>query len=132
MTRSRPLSILKLPIGEDVSGVLIATVWSLEGKPLAERLVFRKPPHSVNVKITADQRRYVPGGKVAVTVKTVDEKGNPISSVVGLSVTDDSVLEMIDKREQAPRLHSDPEVPVAEGTEVSAALRSRRHHRHRR
>ena len=32
------------------------------------------------------------------------KRASPISAVVGVTVTDDSVLEMIDKREQTPRL----------------------------
>ncbi len=89
---------------ETTPGVLVATVWSETGEPLAERLLFRKPSESVNVEITADREQYVPGGRVTLTVKTTDETGEPTAAVVGLTVTDDSVLEMIEKREQAPRL----------------------------
>jgi alpha-2-macroglobulin-like protein len=86
------------------AGVLTVTVWDHAGKPLAERLVFRQPAKNVNVQLVADSKQYTPGGKVKVTVKTLDDAGQPISAVVGVAVTDDSVLEMIDKREQAPRL----------------------------
>src|SRR5262249_2843840 len=41
---------------------------------------------------------------VNLRVITTDEAGKPVGAVVGLTVTDSSVLEMIDKREQAPRL----------------------------
>jgi hypothetical protein len=85
-------------------GVLIATVSDDAGKPLAERLVFREPAKNVNVKLTADQPRYVPGGDAKISVQTTDENGKPVSAVVGFAATDESVLEMIDKREQAPRL----------------------------
>ena len=85
-------------------GVLRATVWNAEGKPLAERLIFRQPVHSVQVQLSADAKQYVPGGNAKITVKTCDEAGQPISAVVGVTATDDSVLEMIDKREQTPRL----------------------------
>ncbi len=85
-------------------GVLIATVWDREGKPLAERLIYRQPAHAVNVKLTADAKQYIPGGKASVTVETTDENGKPVEAVVGVTVTDDSVLELIERREQAPRL----------------------------
>lgn len=85
-------------------GVLRATVWNTAGKPLAERLVFRQPAHAVQVQIVSDAKQYVPGSPAKLTVKTSDETGKPISAVVGITVTDESVLEMIDKREQAPRL----------------------------
>ncbi|MFP6611735.1 MAG: MG2 domain-containing protein, partial [Pirellulales bacterium] len=89
---------------EAADGVLTATVWSQDGKPLAERLVFRRPAQQLNVKITADAPRYVPGGKAQLTIETTDAEGRPVSAVVGVTVTDDSVLEMIERRDQAPRL----------------------------
>jgi alpha-2-macroglobulin-like protein len=94
---------IELSCGE-ASGVLVATAWNSEGKPLAERLVFAQPQHAVQVDISADRPRYVPGGKAALSITTTDESGKPTSSIVGVTVTDDSVLEMIERREQAPRL----------------------------
>ena len=85
-------------------GVLIATAWDEQGKPLAERLVFRKPAKQINVKVEADKSTYVPADAVRLTVTTTDPDGKPIGAVVGLGVSDDSVLEMIEKREQAPGL----------------------------
>jgi len=89
---------------DDPDGVLVATVWGKDGKPLAERLIYRRPSKSIKLKIKADAKQYTPGGKAKLTVEATDEAGEPISAVVGVSVTDDSVLEMIEKREQAPRL----------------------------
>ena len=85
-------------------GILVATVWDADGNPLAERLIYRQPAETVHVTIDSDKDRYVPGGKAQLTIKTTNDKGDPISAVVGLTVTDDTVLEMIEKREQAPRL----------------------------
>ncbi|MEZ6114086.1 MAG: MG2 domain-containing protein [Pirellulaceae bacterium] len=97
--------VAKFELAEsDADGVLIATVWDSQGNPLAERLVFRQPAKQVRVKISADAEQYVPGGTARLTIETTDESGKPLSAVVGLAVTDDSVLEMIEKREQAPRL----------------------------
>ena len=41
---------------------------------------------------------------MTLTVTTTDADGKPVGAVVGVTVTDDSVLEMIEKREQRPRL----------------------------
>ncbi|MBT4863664.1 MAG: A-macroglobulin complement component, partial [Planctomycetaceae bacterium] len=89
---------------KDVDGVLIATLWDEQGKPLAERLVFRQPKESVNVDVIFDEKSYTPGSAAKLTVRTTDADGKPVAAVVGLTVTDDSVLELIEKREQAPRL----------------------------
>ncbi len=90
--------------GAGADGVLIATVWDADGKPLAERLIYRRPSRQIRLNIDTDSARYTPGGQVEMTVTATDEQGQPVEAVVGLTVTDDSVLEMIDKREQAPRL----------------------------
>jgi len=89
---------------DSADGVLTVTVWDAAGKPLAERLVFRQPAKSVRVSMLPDAKTYSPGGKVSLRLKTTDERGAPTSAVVGLTVTDDSVLEMIEKREQPARL----------------------------
>ncbi len=101
---SGSLSDVMLYAPEPVDGVLIATVYDADGKPLAERLVFRKPQHPIKIDISPDREQYTPGDAASFTITTTDVKGTPISAVVGLKVTDDSILEMIEKREQAPRL----------------------------
>lgn len=89
---------------EEVDGVLTVTVWDENDTPLAERLVFREPAKSLVVDIKTDKDSYVPGDNASVKIKTTDSDGKPVSAVVGVTVTDDSVLQMIEKREQAPRL----------------------------
>src|SRR5690606_27414329 len=83
---------------------LIATLLGPAGEPLAERLVFRRPAGEVRISIVADSAQYVPGGKAKLSIITTDASGRPRSAVVGLTVTDDSVLEMLEKREQRPNL----------------------------
>lgn len=85
-------------------GVLIATLYAADDTPLSERLLFRKPCYRVKVSFAGIEKPATPGGKVTLTVKTTNENGTPVSANVGITVTDASVLEMIDKREQAPRL----------------------------
>ena len=87
----------------EAAGVLVATLWDEDGTPLAERLVFRQPSQALDVELRADAPRYVPGETVRLTLRTT-RNGKPVPAVVGVTVTDDSVLEMIEKREQAPRL----------------------------
>jgi hypothetical protein len=94
-----------LPVPASLDGVIVATIYEDDLKtPLAERLLFRQPEHNVKVTIAPDRADYVPGDKVNLRITTTDEKGKPIGTIVGLTVTDSSVLEMIEKREQAPRL----------------------------
>jgi uncharacterized protein YfaS (alpha-2-macroglobulin family) len=89
---------------KEVDGVLSVTVWDKNDVPLAERLIFREPAQPLNISITAEKKAYVPGDTTKLTIKATDGDGKPVSTVVGVTVTDDSVLEMVEKREQAPRL----------------------------
>src|SRR6267142_6059938 len=93
-----------LAVPKSIDGVIVATVYHDRKTPMAERLLFRQPEHSLKVQIVADRADYVPGDKVNLRVTTTDDTGKPIGAMVGLTVTDSSVLEMIEKREQAPRL----------------------------
>jgi hypothetical protein len=97
-------SIVTFDTPETADGVLTVTVSDAAGRPLAERLVFRQPVKSVRVTMSPDAKTYSPGGKVSLRLKTTDERGVQASAVVGLTVTDDSVLEMIEKRDQPARL----------------------------
>ncbi len=86
------------------AGVLTATVTDAAGTPVAERLVFRRPAHAVHVAVTPNRARSVPGGPVHLTVATTNDAGQPVSAVVGVTVTDDSVQRLLEKRDRAPRL----------------------------
>jgi len=104
----RPAAVAKSAYSQALpdwaDGVLVAAVWDARGKPLAERLIFRRPARSIHVQVAAGASQYVPGDKAKLTITTTDDSGKPAGAVVGVTVTDDSVLEMIEKREQAPRL----------------------------
>lgn len=89
---------------KDAEGVMILTVFNRQGDPIAERLVYRSPKFALKIKITPQSDAFIPGGKVKLKIETTDEKGSPVEAVVALCVVDDSVLQMIDRREQAPAL----------------------------
>jgi uncharacterized protein YfaS (alpha-2-macroglobulin family) len=88
---------------KDADGVLVATVWDDEGRPLAERLVFRQPSKAIAIEVRTDKQSYVPGDTVQLTARTTQD-GKPVSALVMLTVTDDAVLELLEKRDQAPQL----------------------------
>lgn len=108
------LNRVSFDIPDSVDGVLTVTVCNDDNVPLAERLVFRQPANPLKISITPEKKSYIPGDKTKLTIKTTDANGKPVPAMVGLTVTDDSVLEMIEKREQAPHLpvmvYLEPEV----------------------
>jgi alpha-2-macroglobulin-like protein len=98
------LSLVQLTPPKSADGVLVATVWDIDGKPLAERLLFRDPEESLSIEVIPSTKQVTPGSKANVKIVTKDHSGKPISALVGIAVTDESVLEMIDRREQRPML----------------------------
>ncbi len=88
----------------EAEGVLIATLFAKDGTPLAERLIFRLPKFRVHTAIEGLDNTYTPGDKVKLTLKTTDDAGTPVAANVGLTITDASVADMIDRRDIAPRL----------------------------
>jgi uncharacterized protein YfaS (alpha-2-macroglobulin family) len=91
-------------VPKSLDGVLIATIYDDQKTPVAERLLFRQPEHNLKVHVAADHTDFIPGDRVTLRVTTTDDTGKPVGAMIGLTVTDSSVLEMIEKREQAPRL----------------------------
>lgn len=98
------LHAVSFAVPEGVDGVLTVTVWDAKGAPLAERLVYREPANPLKISIKPEKKSYSPGETAKLTIKATDSTGKPVSALVGVTVTDESVLEMVEKREQAPRL----------------------------
>ena len=74
-----------------------------KGEPVAERLLFRQP-RAMSVSVTTDKPVYNPGDTVTLSVATTYGGGSPMPAVVGVTVTDDSVLQKVERRRQPPRL----------------------------
>lgn len=98
-------------------GVLRVTVYDLNKVPMAERLIFRKPLESLKVQLVPDYKSYCPGDKyvifsiqiynirVKLRLFVTDSSGKGVpGAVVCLTVTDESVLKMVEKRKRRPRL----------------------------
>jgi uncharacterized protein YfaS (alpha-2-macroglobulin family) len=96
--------VISVALPSEVDGVLIATITDDRGFPLAERLIFREAAKPLTIRIKPDKAVYGPQNSVKLSVKTTDDKGKPVSAMVGVVVTDESVLKLVDKRERAPRL----------------------------
>ncbi|MFO0589659.1 MAG: MG2 domain-containing protein [Polyangiaceae bacterium] len=92
-------AVIALPIPKGSTGAVRVTLFDTEGRPLAERLVYRGLGQEMSVKVTADRKTYSPREKVTLTVETKDAGGKPVSADVALAVVDDTVLKYADDKE---------------------------------
>jgi hypothetical protein len=82
---------LALPDG--VAGVLRVTVFDATLRPVAERLVQRASGRAVQVSVSAARDVLLPGEHQVLDVQARDERGRPVSAVLGLAVVDRAVRE---------------------------------------
>ncbi|MBI2377225.1 MAG: hypothetical protein HYV07_24710 [Deltaproteobacteria bacterium] len=94
-------------------GVARVTVFDDKLTPLAERVVFRNRRRGLKIEIGSDAQAYSPREQVALTVRTTDGAGAPVSAEVALAVVDDTVLSFADDKNghMLSKLFLEPEVP---------------------
>jgi alpha-2-macroglobulin-like protein len=102
---ANPVSIA---LDDAVGGVIRLTVYNYgvtPPKPVAERLVYRRPAGKLNVRASGHSERYAPGEKVDMSLLVTDENGKPAPAVLGVAVADDAVLNLADDRTPSMPTH---------------------------
>jgi alpha-2-macroglobulin-like protein len=101
---------VKISLDGTVGGVIRLTVYNYNAtppKPIAERLVYRRPARKLNVQATAAGQagasgqagklpHYAPGDKVDLSLSVTDESGAPTAAALGVAVVDDALLNLAD------------------------------------
>lgn len=81
------------------AGISRFTLYMANDWPVAERLVFLNENKNLQVTISSDKPRYLPREKVTLTIKTQDDKGNPVPSNLSLAVLDDKLWSFADDKQ---------------------------------
>jgi len=90
-----------LPVTPDAAGVVRLTVFDFSGtvpKPIAERLVYRKPAKQLTVQFDAKDTKFTPGDVVELPLRVTDENGKPVAAAVGASVVNSATLSLADDK----------------------------------
>lgn len=95
---------IELKPDRHIGGTLTVTIWTAEGKPVAERLIFRNPEQRLSIAIVPNKQSTIPGDQVSLDLKVTDESGKPVQAVIGLSITDESIQSLIEKRDRVGQL----------------------------
>ncbi|TVS15911.1 MAG: hypothetical protein EA424_15110 [Planctomycetaceae bacterium] len=83
---------VRLPIAERAEGVIRVTAYDLStqpARPVAQRLVYRRPHRKLQVQVNALRSHYAPGDEVQLQLKVRDESGQDQPAVLGVAVMDD-------------------------------------------
>jgi hypothetical protein len=91
-------ALVELPVERTAQGAVRVTLFSEQGQPLAERLVYHGKGVELKVQMTADKKSYAPRDKVHLHVRTTDGHGNPVKASVAVAVVDDTVLSFADDK----------------------------------
>jgi hypothetical protein len=81
------------------AGITRFTLYTADELPVAERLVFQNEQKNLHVSITTNKQKYLPRELVSLTIKTQDEKGNPVPSNLSLAVLDDKLWSFADDKQ---------------------------------
>jgi len=93
--QGRGVARVALALPEEVAGVLRVTVFDRELRPVAERLVHRASGRAVRLEVAPEKERILPGEHQAVEVRATDELGRPVAAVLGISVSDRAVRDLV-------------------------------------
>lgn len=80
-----------LPLAADVCGVIRVVVYDYAlqpPKPVAQRLVYRRPERRLQLSFADHIPYFAPGGKAALAVRVTNEKGESVPAVLGVTVAD--------------------------------------------
>lgn len=91
-------ALVELPIARTSQGAVRVTLFSAQGQPLAERLIYHGAGANLKVALTPDRKAYAPRDRVKLRVHATDARGNPVRASVGLAVVDDTVLSYADDK----------------------------------
>jgi len=81
------------------AGIARFTLITANELPVAERLVFLNEQKNLQVSITTNKPKYLPRELVSLTVKTLDNQGNPVPSNLSLAVLDDKLWSFADDKQ---------------------------------
>ena len=77
-----------------LAGVQQITLFTEEGKILAERMLFVRNgnmPNNINISIQSDKQSYKPFEKIKIDAKVTDTAGNPVETFMSLAVRDGDI-----------------------------------------
>ena len=95
-----PVVTTLIPKSRFPSGIVQFTLFSQNGTPLCERLVFIQSPDHLNLTVSSKKTSYSPFEKVNIDLAANDAVMNPVSGTFSVSVTDETKVPVDENAEQ--------------------------------
>nr|MCU0981135.1 MG2 domain-containing protein [Pirellulaceae bacterium] len=127
-----------VPVADTAEGVIRLTAYDYGVQPpmpVAERLVFRRPVRKLAIQADQAVGPHQPGDSVQWTFSVRNERGRPLSAVLGASVVDETALSLVRDRSASLTTHfwltgqiddvrglEDANLYLAEGAQAEQAL----------
>ena len=127
-----------VPVADTAEGVIRLTAYDYGVQPpmpVAERLVFRRPGRKLAIQPHENVGPHQPGDSVQLAFSVQNERGRPLSAVLGASVVDEAALSLVRDRSASLTTHfwltgqiedvrglEDANVYLAEGSQAEQAL----------
>ena len=97
-----------LALPPEADGVIRLTLYDHSRqpvRPVAERLVYRKPSRQLQLTLNENQTKHTPGETVKLVISATDEKQRPRPAVLGVTVVDSGVLNLADEKRASVTTH---------------------------
>jgi len=108
-TTEEGANTVSVALDGQADGVIQLTLYDYSAKPprpLAERLVYRRPARELNLRVDSAQAAYSPGEAVELTVVATDEEDRPVpEAALGVAVVDDALLNLADDKKASMPTH---------------------------
>jgi hypothetical protein len=80
--------LIKIPINNSPQGIAEATLFDGQLRPVAERLVFLHADQQLKISFDQVKDHYAPKEKVTLKIKTTDQRGKPVPTVLSARIYD--------------------------------------------
>ena len=84
---------IKIPVLNLPQGINLLSVFSAEGKPMAERLIFVEQKEACQISITPEKDSLAQGESVKIKIRMNDENNHPLPGNFLVAITDNNYLD---------------------------------------
>jgi hypothetical protein len=89
---TKPSTLVSLPIRDVASGILQFTLFSSNGNPLNERVVFIQNDDNIDLKISSNKKVYSRREKVDLEIDALNGQGKPVGGNFSISVMSETAV----------------------------------------